>query len=93
MTLQAFTMTRGGSPLSGGRRRFCSHHQKIADNPALPRLREAFDLRCDIWFSPGDNLDPIPTHWRPPEFPQAPEHHILPLYTEQILVRCAEATQ
>lgn len=37
------------------------YRDKIANNPALGRLREAFDTWCAIWFWPGDNLDLIPS--------------------------------
>lgn len=46
------------------------YREKIANNPALARLREAFDTWCAIWFWPGDNLDLIPsprTFHDPPE--------------------------
>ncbi|MCC6316620.1 MAG: hypothetical protein IT361_02925 [Gemmatimonadaceae bacterium] len=34
---------------------------KIAENPELAKLRDAFDAWCAIWFWPGDQLAHVPT--------------------------------
>jgi hypothetical protein len=46
------------------------YREKIVGNPALVRLREAFDTWCAIWFWPGDILDVVPT---PKNFQDSPE--------------------
>jgi hypothetical protein len=48
-------------PVHEAERREQIYKEKIAHNPALERLREAFDTWCAIWFWPGDRLDLIPT--------------------------------
>jgi hypothetical protein len=37
------------------------YSQKILGNPAIERLRMAFDTWCAIWFWPGDALEHVPT--------------------------------
>jgi hypothetical protein len=48
-------------PVHEVERREQIYRQKIADNPALARLCEAFDTWCAIWFWPGDQLAVAPT--------------------------------
>lgn len=43
---------------TAGRERL--YRERIADNPALARLRLAFDTWCAIWFWPGDELPKLP---------------------------------
>lgn len=57
-------------PVHEADRREELYRQKIDDNPALARLREAFDTWCAIWFWPGDHLDLVPT---PKNFLDPPE--------------------
>jgi hypothetical protein len=57
-------------PVHEADRREELYQQKIVNNPALARLRQAFDTWCAIWFWPGDNLDLVPT---PKDFQDPPE--------------------
>jgi len=40
------------------------YREHVQDNPALARLRQAFDTWCALWFWPADQLDtaPLPTN-------------------------------
>jgi hypothetical protein len=50
------------------------YRELILDNPALQRLKAAFDTWCAMWFWPADRLDDVPTPLtfeRPSETTQA----------------------
>jgi len=57
-------------PVHEADRREALFRERIAGNPALARLREAFDTWCAIWFWPADRLDLVPT---PHNFQDPPE--------------------
>ena len=49
------------APVHDAEERARLYRERIVDNPALVRLREAFDTWCAIWFWPADRLPDAPT--------------------------------